>query len=191
MPLGIPTMNKQEALIAMCKRGDSAAYTELYNEHAEAIYNTIARLVKHTAEAEDILQESFVAAFQDITRFTPGSGFRAWVKRIAINKSIDWIRKRKISFVELEPHLIRIEEETMMDEVAFQFTMDAVAAAIELLPDNYRTIFTLYVIENIPQAEIARMLGLENTTVRTQYHRAKQKLLFTLSKGGLSHQKRL
>lgn len=180
MPLGIPTMYNQEELIAMCKRGDPAAYTKLYNEHAGAVYNTIVRLVKHTAEAEDILQESFVAAFQGIASFTPAGGFRAWVKRIAINKSIDWIRKQKISFVELEPHLARVEEE-MIDETAFQFTMDAIAAAIELLPDSYRTIFTLYVIENIPQAEIAQMLGLENTTVRTQYHRAKQKLLFTLT----------
>ena len=167
----------------MCKRGDPAAYTALYNEHAGAVYNTILRLVKHTAEAEDILQESFVAAFQGIAGFTPAGGFRAWVKRIAINKSIDWIRKQKISFVELEPHLAHVEEK-IIDEAAFQFTMDAIAAAIELLPDSYRTIFTLYAIENIPQAEIARMLGLENTTVRTQYHRAKQKLLLTLTKGG-------
>jgi RNA polymerase sigma factor (sigma-70 family) len=187
MPLGIPTTHRQEELIAMCKRGNPAAYTELYNEHAGAVYNTIIRLVKHTAEAEDILQESFVAAFQGIAAFTPAGGFRAWVKRIAINKSIDWIRKQKISFVELEPHLVPLTEEEMIDEAAFQFTMDAIAAAIELLPDNYRTIFTLYAVENIPQAEIAQMLGLENTTVRTQYHRAKQKLLFTLSKGG-SHE---
>lgn len=184
MPLGILTMNKQEELIAMCKRGDPAAYTELYNEHAGAVYNTIVRLVKHTAEAEDILQESFVAAFQGIARFTQAGGFRAWVKRIAINKSIDWIRKRKINFVELEPHLVPVADEEIMDESPFQFTMNAVAAAIELLPDNYRTIFTLYVVENIPQAEIAQMLGLKNTTVRTQYHRAKQKLLSTLTKSG-------
>lgn len=177
-------MNRQEALIAMCKRGDPAAYTELYNDHAGAVYNSIIRLVKHTAEAEDILQESFVAAFQGIAGFTQAGGFRAWVKRIAINKSIDWIRKRKISFVELEPHLVPMAEEEIMDEAAFQFTMDAIAAAIELLPDNYRTIFTLYAVENIPQAEIAQMLGLEHTTVRTQYRRAKQKLLFTLTKGG-------
>jgi RNA polymerase sigma factor (sigma-70 family) len=175
-------MNNEEALIARCKRGDPAAYTELYNEHARAVYNTILRLVKHTAEAEDILQESFVAAFQDIGRFTQTGGFRPWVKRIAINKSIDGIRKRKISFVKLEPDWVSVAEEEMINEATFQFTMDAIEAAIELLPDNYRTIFNLYVIENIPQAEIAEILGLENTTVRVQYHRAKQKLLSILNK---------
>lgn len=177
-------MNKPEELITRCKRGDPAAYAVLYNEHAGAVYNTITRLIKHTAEAEDILQESFVAAFQGIARFTPEAGFRAWVKRIAINKSIDWIRKQKISFVELEPHWVAVAEDETIDEAAFQFTMDAIAAAIELLPDNYRTIFNLYAVENVPQAEIAQMLGLENTTVRTQYHRAKQKLLIILAKGG-------
>lgn len=175
-------MNKEEALIARCKRGDPAAYTELYNEHARAVYNTILRLVKHTAEAEDILQESFVAAFQDIGRFIQTGGFRPWVKRIAINKSIDGIRKRKISFVQLEADWVSVAEEEMINEATFQFTMDAIESAIELLPDNYRTIFNLYVIENIPQADIAQMLGLENTTVRVQYHRAKQKLLSILNK---------
>jgi RNA polymerase sigma-70 factor (ECF subfamily) len=174
-------MNKEEVLIARCKRGDSAAYTELYNEHARAVYNSILRLVKHTAEAEDILQESFVAAFQVIGHFIQAGGFRAWVKRIAINKSIDCIRKRKISFVQLEADWVSVAEEEMINEATFQFTMDAIEAAIELLPDNYRTIFNLCVIENLPQAEIAQMLGLENTTVRVQYHRAKQKLLSILS----------
>jgi RNA polymerase sigma-70 factor (ECF subfamily) len=174
-------MNKQEELIAGCKRGDAAAYKELYNQHALAVYNSILRLVTHTAEAEDILQESFVAAFQRIAHFTPEGGFRAWVKRIAINKSIDCIRKRKISFVELDPHLVHLTDKELPDEATLQYTMDAIAAAIELLPDNYRTIFNLYAVENIPQAEIAQMLGLEHGTVRTQYHRAKQKLLGILT----------
>lgn len=174
-------MNSQEELIAMCKNGDPAAYTELYNQHALAVYNSIVRLVRHTAEAEDILQESFVAAFQGIAGFASTGGFRAWVKRIAINKSIDWIRKRKISFVELEPHLVHLKDKEFTDEPVLQYTMDTIAAAIELLPDNYRTIFNLYAVENIPQAEIAQMLGLEHATVRTQYHRAKQKLLGILT----------
>jgi RNA polymerase sigma factor (sigma-70 family) len=177
-------MSKQEELIARCKRGDPAAYAALYHEHAGAVYNTIIRLVKHTAEAEDLLQESFVAAFQGMAGFTPSAGFRAWVKRIAINKSIDWVRKQKISFVELEPASVAATEEETIDEAAFQYTMDAIAVAIEQLPDNYRTIFTLYVIENIPQVEIAQLLGLENAVVRVQYHRAKQKLLMMLTKGG-------
>lgn len=177
-------MNRQEELIAKCKHGDPAAYTELFNEHSQAVYNTILRLIKHTGEAGDLLQESFVAAFQRIDQFEMSGGFRAWVKRIAINKSVDLIRKRKIRFAELEPERMATREEDMINEADFQFKMEKVAEAIDALPDGYRTIFNLYAVENVPQAEIAKMLGLEHSTVRTQYHRAKQKLLLALNKGG-------
>jgi RNA polymerase sigma factor (sigma-70 family) len=176
-------MIRQEELIAMCKRGDPAAYTELYNQHAKTVYNSILRLIEHTGEAEDILQESFVAAFRGIDNYKDSGGFRAWVKRIAINKSIDLIRKRKLRFVELEPGMI-IKEEEEFDEAAFEFTIDAVNDAIAALPKEYRTIFHLFALENVPHAEIAQMLGLENTTVRTRYHRAKDKILNTLKVGG-------
>ncbi len=82
-------------MVNKCKRGDPSGYTELYHRYAKEIYNTIYRLVNHTAEAEDLLQESFVAAFQAIGSFENTGGFRAWIKRIAINKSISWLRKRK------------------------------------------------------------------------------------------------
>jgi RNA polymerase sigma factor (sigma-70 family) len=178
-------MTRQEELIAGCKRGDPAAYTGLYNQHAQAVYNSILRLIDHTGEAEDILQESFVAAFQGIAGFKEGVAFGAWVRRIAINKSVDLIRKRKLRFVELEPGWFPEEgQQETIDEADFQYSMDAVNAAIAALPDGYRTIFNLYAIEQLPQAEIAQMLGLENGTVRTQYHRAKIKIKEALKQGG-------
>lgn len=173
----------QEELIAMCKRGDPAAYTGLYDQHAAAVYSSILRLIEHTAEAEDVLQESFVAAFQSIGTYKNNGTFRAWVRRIAINKSIDLIRKRKLQFVELETDRI-VEDEETIDEAAFEYTMDTINDAIMALPDGYRTIFNLFAIENISHLEIAEMLGLEYTTVRTQYHRAKLKILNTLKQKG-------
>jgi RNA polymerase sigma-70 factor (ECF subfamily) len=73
-------------------------------------------------------------------------------------------------------------DETVVDEQAHAYAMDQIAAAIEGLPDGYRTVFNLYAVEGIPQAEIAEMLGLEHTTVRTQYHRARQKIVAALQK---------
>ena len=175
-------MNRTEELIAMCKLGNTSGYTGLYNDHSQAVYNTILRLVGHSGEAEDILQESFVAAFQRIEQFTMTGGFRAWIKRIAINKSVDLIRKRHIPLVELEPAWMSAADETVVDEEAHAYAMDQIAAAIEGLPDGYRTVFNLYAVEGIPQAEIAEMLGLEHTTVRTQYHRARQKIVAALQK---------
>ncbi len=169
-----------------CKRGDASGYTELYNRYAKEVYNSIYRLVNHTGEAEDLLQEAFLAAFQAIGGFEHTGGFRAWVKRIAINKAISWLRKKKVRLVELEVGGIRVEEEEGIDEEAFAFTVEEVKKAIEALPEGYRTIVQLYLVENIPQAEIGAMLGLAHNTVRIQYHRAKQRILKTLKEGGLS-----
>jgi RNA polymerase sigma factor (sigma-70 family) len=179
-------MNKQEELIHRCKQGDPAAYTVLYNDHAAAVYSTVVRLLVHTAEAEDILQESFVAAFDGIAGFKNTAGFRPWVKRIAINKAVDLIRKRKLRLVELEP--VWMLDDTVADEIIdeadFEFTIDTVSKAVEALPESYRTVFNLVVMENMPQTEIAKMLDMEGGTVRIQFYRAKQKILETLRKGG-------
>ncbi len=180
-------MKRQEEMVELCKRGDPVAYTFLYNQYSKELYNTILRLVDHTAEAEDILQESFIAAFERIDKFQNMGGFRAWIKRIAINKSIDRLRTKKIRFIELEPEWISKEDE-MVDEKAFAFTLEAVTGAIQTLKQGPRTIFYLFVMENIPHAEIAQMLGMEHAAVRTQYHRAKHKILSTLGEGGL-HEK--
>ena len=173
----------QEELVVRCRRGDPVAYTMLYQQHATAVYNSILRLVEHTGEAEDILQESFVVAFQRIDTFQNTGGFRAWVKRIAINKAIDLIRKRKLKFVELEAEWMPDQEDEIPDEESFEFAMAEVITAIDALPANYRTVFNLYAVENIPHTEIAQLLGLESNTVRTQYHRAKQKILNTIKQG--------
>jgi len=138
-------MIRQEELVERCKRGDPAAYTRLYNQHSKEMYNTILRLVDHTGEAEDILQESFVVAFEQINRLHHADGFRAWIKRIAINKSIDRLRKKKIKFVEFESERMCKEDEKV-DEVAFEFTLEAVTTAIQDLTEGARTIFNLFVI---------------------------------------------
>ncbi|MBV9987078.1 MAG: RNA polymerase sigma factor [Chitinophagaceae bacterium] len=176
-----------EELVEKCKKGDPSGYTGLYHRHSKEVYNTIYRLVNHTAEAEDLLQESFIAAFQNIDRFEFTGGFRAWIKRIAINKSITWMRKRKLRLVELDPGTTRIEDEDPIDEKAFVYRVEEVQRAIEALPDSYRTVVQLYLFENIPQTEIAAMLGIAHNAVRTQYHRAKQKILQTL-KDSSSHE---
>ena len=181
-------MTQPNDLIALCRRGDPAAYTALYNQHSGAVYNTILRLVSHTGEAEDLLQETFVAAFKGIGDLKNAAGFAGWIKRIAINKSVDSVRKRKMRFVELEPGLVPDQDDEMTDEAEFEFTMEAVNHSIESLPEAYRTVFILFAVENVPQAEIARMLGIEHTTVRTQYHRARAKILNAL-KVGRYHEK--
>ena len=175
-------MSTQQNLIAMCKEGNPHAYTGLYNQHAKYVYNAICRYVEHTAEAEDILQETFVDAYRDIGDLNNADSFGGWVKRIAINKAINWLRKKKLMLIELEPEKTIAAEEPI-DEDDFEYTMSKVSEAIEALPITYRTVFQLYAIENIPQQEIAQLLGMTHTGVRTQYFRAKNRLLETLKEG--------
>ena len=172
-------MITQESLIDMCKNGDPNAYTGLYNKYAKYVYNAICRYVEHTAEAEDILQETFVDAYRNINTLKDPNNFGGWVKRIAINKAISCLKRRRLVLMELEPEKVTIAEE-QIDEDDFEYTMSKVNEAIETLPLIYKTVFQLYAIEHIPQLEIAQLLGMTHTGVRTQYFRAKNKLLETL-----------
>jgi RNA polymerase sigma-70 factor (ECF subfamily) len=179
--------NRYDEWVERCKRGDSAAFTQLYNQHAREVYNTIYRLVQHTGEAEDLLQDVFVLAYQAIHKFENTGGFRAWIKRIAINQSISWLRKQKLRLVELEEGTgPDRSEEAEIDEAGFAFQVEGVKKAIAELPDNYRTIVQLYLFEQLPQEEIAQLLGISHNNVRILYHRAKQKVLKQLKEGGVA-----
>lgn len=172
--------NDQE-LIAMCQANNDLGYTELYRKYARRIYNSIHRIVSHTAEAEDILQETFVTVFNDLGRLSNVINFEAWVKRIAINRAISHIRKKKIEFTDLGFTEFEAEKEYSTDENdIFESKVEDVRNCIEQLPPGYKTIVSLYLFEQIPQEEIATMLGISHNTVRTQYHRAKKKILSSL-----------
>ncbi|SEL49321.1 RNA polymerase sigma factor [Parapedobacter koreensis] len=183
-----PVEKKDEIeLIALCRAGHDVGFTGLYNKYAKPVYNSICRIISHTAEAEDILQESFYHAFADIHRLQNTASFGAWVNRIALNRSITHIRKRKIFFTDADE--IEIADEEGYDEDAtelFDCKVEDVRKAIEQLPQGYKTILSLYLFEDIPQEEIGKMLGVSHTTVRTQYHRAKKKVIQALKNKTLS-----
>ncbi len=171
----------EERLIALCRAGNDAAYTELYNKYARPVYNSINRIIPHTAEAEDILQEAFFLAFKDIDRLQSASSFGAWVKRIAINRSITFLRKRKITFADVEENEIPDNEEYNEEEDAlFDCRVEDIKSAIDQLAPGYKTIVSLHVFEEMPQEEIGKMLGISHNTVRTQYHRAKKRVIQSL-----------
>lgn len=163
-----------EILVQRCLEGDAAAYRELYDRYAKAMYNTSLRILNSTADAEDILQEAFTDAFQQLARFEQRSTFGAWLKQIVVFKSIALLKKRRITFVDMEAGDIEASEP---EEENSWYTIDRVRAAIQELPDGYRTVLTLYLFEGYSQEEIADSLGITHATARSQYSRAKQKLL--------------
>jgi len=151
------------------------------------MYNTSLRIVNHTGDAEDVLQEAFTDAFRSLEDFHYKSTFGAWLKRIVINKSINLLRKRKMDLIDIEKTNIgHLPEEDGTDEQEIRLKVEEIKRTVALLPNGYRTVLTLYLFEGYDQEEIAEILQVTHATVRTQYMRAKQKLLQLIKQGVLS-----
>jgi RNA polymerase sigma factor (sigma-70 family) len=167
-------------LVERCVQGDTDSYRLLYDHYVKAMYNTALRIVNNTADAEDIVQEAFSDAFRLLRKFESRSTFGAWLKKIVINKSINKVKRERKKWVEVDMGFIEgyaIFEEPDIDESEFVYRVESIKKGIRLLPDGYRTVLSLHLIENYKHEEIADMLGISHATVRTQYIRAKKKLL--------------
>jgi RNA polymerase sigma-70 factor (ECF subfamily) len=134
------------------------------------------RFAKNEADAEDITQEAFIKAFQRIDQFEGNVTFGAWLKRIVINRSIDFLKARKQHFVELQEHRLTIAEEPENWKVDQEVEVEAVKAAMEELPDKYRYVVQLYLVEGYDHQEISEILDIRETTCRTRLMRGKQYL---------------
>ena len=176
-----------DELVERCKQGDSRGFAELYRKYSKAMYNTSLRIVNNTGDAEDVVQEAFTDAFRSLEDFHYKSTFGAWLKRIVINKSINCLRKRKMDMIDIEKTNIgHLPEEDTTDEQEIQMKVEDIKKAVGLLPNGYRTVLTLYLFEGYDQEEIAEILQVSHATVRTQYMRAKQKLVQHIKQAALS-----
>ena len=174
----------RDELVERCKRGDPQSFQALYRQYSKAMYNTSLRIVNNTADAEDVLQESFLDAFRSLHDFHYRSTFGAWLKKIVINKSINILRKRRNDFVDIEnTELQAVAEGEPVNEEEIQYKVEEVKRMITRLPDGYRTVLSLYLLEGYDHEEISQILNISHNTVRTQYVRAKQKLLTIIKQG--------
>jgi len=177
----------RDDLVERCKLGDSRSFSELYHKYAKAMYNTSLRIVDHTGDAEDVIQEAFTDAFRSLEEFSYKSTFGAWLKKIVVNKSINQLRKRKMDLIDIDKtNLGHLPEEESLDENEIQLKIEDIKKAVRMLPNGYRTVLSLYLFEGYDQEEIAEILRVSHATVRTQYMRAKQKLLGLIKQGELS-----
>lgn len=180
----IAVLPQRDELIERCLRGDTLGYKELYARYSKAMYNTCLRMLNNTAEAEDVLQESFIEAFKNLERFEQRTSFGGWIKQICINRSINQLNKRKIDWVDMEQMAgYETADESPVDEVEISMQVENVKKAIMKLPDGYRTVLNLYLLEGYDHEEISEILLVAESTTRTQYMRAKQKLLQILKEG--------
>jgi len=172
-------------LVERCKQGDSAAFRKLYDLYSKAMFNTSYRILNDYAEAEDVLQESFIDAYRHLHSFRSRSSFGSWLKQIVVNKSINVLRKRKLDTVDIDFTMAaELPDENGPDEKEIQYKVEEVRKAIQQLPDGYRMVLSLYLLEGYDHEEISEILQLAESTVRTQYMRAKQKLVQIIKTGG-------
>ncbi len=176
----VSSMNLHQDLIDGCRKGDQKAQFQIYKLYYKAMYNISLRIVNDTMEAEDIMQESFLAAFEEIGKYSGTVSFGAWLKSIVRNRSINSLRKNsKMIFENIEDVG---ENETLLAEVQNHndepdLTMIRVIDIIRHLPAKARNIFSLYFLEGYDYEEISEILSISSSTSRSQLSRARLRFI--------------
>ena len=179
-------VDKHYNLVVECKQGSKKACYELYKLYSKAMLNIAFRIVGNIAEAEDVLQESFVDAFNKLKDFRQETTFGLWLKQIVVRKAINLLRKRKMDLVDLEGEQIEnIADEETADDDEVQYKAALIKEAMDELPDGYRVVLSLYLLEGYDHEEIGQVLNISENTSRTQFLRAKRKLVEILKRKGI------
>ena len=170
-----------------CKRGSKKACFELYRLYSKAMLNVAFRIVGSIDEAEDVLQEAFLDAFNRVKDFRQETTFGLWLKQIVVHRSINLLRKRRLDFVELEDgQLDNIPDEEVESDEEVQYKVTQVKDAMKELPEGYRLVISLYLLEGYDHEEIGQILNISENTSRTQFLRAKRKLNEILTRRGIT-----
>ena len=182
--LGTDYQEIHREIIELSKAGNNKAQYQLYQLYAKAMFNICFRMMNSKEEAEDMLQEAFTEAFTKMNTFRYESSFGAWIKRIVINRCINAIKKRKAELVYTENIPDNKSEEEEKDFEVINLKVQDVQRAMAKLPEGYRVIFSLYLLEGYDHAEIAQIMGISESTSKSQYSRARQKLKEILKSNG-------
>ena len=172
--------NIHQKLIDKCKKGDTKSQFALYKLYYKAMYNTCCRIINNNIIAEDVMQEAFLSAFTKINYYDNKVSFGAWLKKITVNKSLDYLKKQKIEFIDLnnlKNDISDNETNEIKDEQNINYEVKKIQQAITKLDDKYRIVLSLYLVEGYDHEEISQILEIPHSTVRSQYARAKRKLI--------------
>ena len=147
---------------------------QVYLMYKDMLYNVSLRIIKNEQDAQDMVHDAFIKAFQNISKLENDLNLGPWLKRIVVNCSLDFLRKqKKLGWLQESVELQEEENETYED---LSLKVEDVKNAINNLKDKYRIIIVLYLIEDYTHKEIAKQLGLNENTVRNQYIRGKRLL---------------
>ena len=174
-----PTITHIKDLVERCRYGDQRAQMEIYDRYYKAMYNTAYRITGHSAEAEDIMQESFLNAFTKIESFKENSTFGAWLKRIVVNESITAYNKiTKLGEVSYNDELKNEVEDgvALNEEDKDNEKVRLILNKMKVLKNNYRLGLTLHLIEGYDYEEICEIMDISYANCRTMISRAKESL---------------
>lgn len=160
----------EDWLVQRCKERDRKAQRMLYERYAPQMMALCKRYVKHQEDAEEVLSNTMVKVFRGIGEVQQKGSLEAWVKRIAINESLNHLRSNRTVF-DLE-----IEEERAAVQESDPHALEDLQQLVEHLPNGYRTVFNLYAIEGFSHREIAEELGITENASRSQLTKARQQL---------------
>lgn len=180
----VPYANLNQVLIDRCRIGDQKAQFQIYKMYYKAMYNTSLRIVNNSMEAEDIMQESFLSAFENIEKYSGTVSFGAWLKKIVINRSLDSLKKeRKVIFEDINSCQME-DPDTIADskpESETDLKVLEVIDAIKRLPEGCRIVLSLYLLEGYDHEEIGEILSISPVTSRSQFSRARHRLVRELN----------
>ena len=173
-------MLDEQQLIAGCIRNDLAAQKELYERFAPKMMLVCMRYSKDKVEAEDILQEGFFKVFDKISQFKRKGSFEGWVRRIMVNTALKNHRKtsKMYAVVELDEARNKAADTSILSQYGFEDLLKL----IQSLPENYRVVFNLYIMEGYTHQEIAKMCGMAEGTSKSNLARARAMLKELLTK---------
>jgi RNA polymerase sigma-70 factor, ECF subfamily len=175
------------ALVERCRKGDLAAFEAIYRAHAGRLYSVACRMLGNPADAEDLLQDIFLAAHRKLDSFRGDSALGTWLYRLATNLCLDYLRSRAAKAGQLTGTLD--DEPALADAGSRQLAERTIAKmdlerALSQLPDGCRTAFVLHDVEGLEHREIAEMLGIAEGTSKSQVHKARLRLRAILGAAG-------
>ena len=159
-----------DELIIQCKKQDAKAQGELYKRYSGILFSICLRYSPNYTEAEDSLQDSFLTIFKKVDQFKGKGSFEGWIKRITVNTVLQKYRKKRVFDIAREDQIPdEIDVEVEDDGIPLDFLLKI----IQELPDRYRLVFTMYVMDDYAHKEIAEMLGISDGTSKSNLARAR------------------
>ena len=170
----------QLELLEQCKLNKPKAQLKLYKQYCDSMFCVAMRFIKNADDAEDVLQESFIKAFQHIHQFKGEVTFGAWLKRIVVNGCIDFLKSKQQKIIALDDEYMHIVDDDNW-EVPDTISLKEIISKIEELPEKYKYVVQLFLVEGYDHKEITEILDISETASRTRLLRGKNYLKETLS----------